>query len=323
MSKAPMNIVIAINRKYIRYSYVLLSSLLSNNSRTIHVYILHHELTAEDEAVFAPLAASYDVSFHFVYVPDSLLPSKEVLETSAWGIEAYFRLAIVDLLPENVERALYLDSDIIIHGSLDALYDCDMGNCKIAACAEFHDKPPYGSYRDELFKDFFEDSFSYFNSGVVLYNMSALRPQYNFDYYMQTVKKLNYQIHYPDQDLLNYCHHGETLYADTFRYNLNARYGYNLYNIDYQKLKECAIIVHYATSKPWRSNFLHQDTEKLWWDYAKNTPFHKELLEEMVQEMMMDDSINSYVANLTDANQKLYAKIEAYDSLLRKAGIIV
>lgn len=323
MSKAPMNIVIAINRKYIRYSYVLLSSLLSNNSRTIHVYILHHELTAEDEAVFAPLTSSYDVSFYFIYVPDSLLPSKEVLKTSDWGIEAYFRLAIVDLLPKDIERALYLDSDIIIHDSLDTLYDCDMGSCKIAACAEFQDKPPYDNYRDELFKEFFEDNFSYFNSGVMLYNLCKLRPTYNFDYYMQIAKKLHYKIKFPDQDLLNYCHHGETFYVDTFRYNLNARYGYNQYNIDYQKLKESSVIVHYASSKPWRSNFLHQNTEKLWWDYAKHTPFHQELLEEMVQEMMLDSSINSYVANLTAANQKLYAKIDSYDSLLRDAGIII
>lgn len=323
MSKAPMNIVIAINRKYIRYSYVLLSSLLKNNSRTIHVYILHHELSAEDEAVFAPLAASYDVLFHFIFIPDSLLPSTEVLQTSAWGIEAYFRLAIADLLPKEVERVLYLDSDIIVHGSFDELYDCDMGDYKIAACAEFHDKPPYDSYRDELFKEFFEDAFSYFNSGVVLYNMTALRPQYNFDYYMQMAKKLNYRIQFPDQDLLNYCHHGETMYVDTFRYNLNARHGYNQYQIDYEKLKESAIIVHYATSKPWRSNFLHQNVEMLWWDYAKDTPFHKELLEEMVQELMMDSSINGFVASTLEETNKLYAKIDSYDLLLRNAGIIV
>lgn len=323
MSKAPMNIVIAINRKYIRYSYVLLTSLLRNHSRTIHVYILHHQLTAEDEAVFAPLASSYDVSFHFIYVKDSLLPTKEVLSTSEWGMEAYFRLAIVDLLPKDITRALYLDSDIIIHDSLDSFYDCDMGDYKIAACAEFDDKPPYNSYRDELFQEFFDDNFSYFNSGVVLYNLSELRPKYCFDYYMQIAKKLNYQIKFPDQDLLNYCHHGETLYADTFRYNLNARYAHDQYNIDYQKLTESAVVVHYATSKPWRSNYLHQNNEQLWWDYAKHTPFYKELLEEMIQELIMDNSINSYVVGLLTENQKLYGKIDSYDLMLKDAGIIV
>lgn len=317
-----MNIAIAINRKYIRYAYVLLYSLLKNNPRTIHVYILHHELTSEDEVYFQPLTSSFDVTFHFIFIPDSLLPSKEVLASSEWGIEAYFRLALTDVLPTNIERILYLDSDIIVHNSLDSLYDCDMGNYKIAACAEFQSTPPFDNYRDELFKEFFSDNFSYFNSGVVLYNLNALRPTYTFNSYMQTAKTLNYQIKFPDQDLLNYCHHGETLFVDTFLYNLNARYGATQYGIDYNKLKETAVIVHYASSKPWRSNYLHQNNEKLWWDYAAETPFHQELMEEMIHEMMTNDILNLYTTNLINENNQLYAKIDIYDSLLRKAGIL-
>lgn len=323
MNTQAMNIVIAINCKYIRYAYVLLSSLLENNSCPIHVFIFHRELTDKDKALFYPLTESYSVAFHFVSIPDALLPPKEVLATSPWGIEAYFRLAITDLLPPEIDRALYFDSDIIINGSLSNLYFSDFAGNKIAACKEFECKPPFGSYRDELFCDLFDTDFSYFNSGMVLYDLNALRPSYSFSYYMDMAKQLQYKIKYPDQDLLNYCHHGETLFVDTFLYNLNARHGYINYQMDYAYLKEKSIVVHYASSKPWRGNFLHHNIEQLWWDYAAKTPFHQALLSELVREVLMDETINAYTADLLEKNEELYAKIDRYDALLRKAGIIV
>jgi len=115
MNHTPINLVIAINRLYVKYAYVMLYSFLCHHPEPVSVYILHHELTPEDEAILQTLGQQFAVHISLVYVPDSLLPPPEVLETSSWGIEAYFRLAITDLLPASVDRALYLDTDIIVN----------------------------------------------------------------------------------------------------------------------------------------------------------------------------------------------------------------
>lgn len=99
MNHTPINLVIAINRLYVKYAYVMLYSFLCHHPEPVSVYILHHELTPEDEATLQTLSQQFAVHISLVYVPDSLLPPPEVLKTSSWGIEAYFRLAITDLLP--------------------------------------------------------------------------------------------------------------------------------------------------------------------------------------------------------------------------------
>ena len=241
-----VNIAIAINTQYMRYAYVLLTSLLKTNSRPLAIYVFYHDLDISGQNALRSLSEKGDISFAFIYVPDSLLPSAEVLQTSSWGSEAYFRLAVTDLTPAGISRILYLDSDIIVNGDICPLYDMALDSNVIAACREFQDKPPYGNYRDELFKDLFSDGFSYFNSGMILYDMNAMRQKgYTFSYYMDAAQHLDYQIQYPDQDLVNYCHHGETAYADTFLYNLNARYAYNDHGFDYERAKRDAVILHY------------------------------------------------------------------------------
>ncbi len=117
-------------------------------------------------------------------------------------------------------------------------------------------------------------------------------------------KKLHYAIEYPDQDLLNYCHYQDTLFVDPFLYNLNARYGYDDYNIHYDELKQRGVIIHYASSKPWRGNFLHYDIEWLWWEYAKHTPFYRQLLEAL-RENIMDSPLNPYIADLAQKRRTL------------------
>ena len=50
MNHTPINLVIAINRLYVKYAYVMLYSFLCHHPEPVSVYILHHELTPEDEA---------------------------------------------------------------------------------------------------------------------------------------------------------------------------------------------------------------------------------------------------------------------------------
>lgn len=321
MKQTSMNLLICINQKYVRYAYVMLTSFLENNTQPLFVYVLYRDLTDDGRQALCQLSNAHSIDFHFIYVPDHLLPPARVLATSSWGLEAYFRLAATDLLPDSLERILYLDTDIIVNGPLNGLYFCDMQGNKIAACKEFTSTPPFDSYRDELFAPLFSDNFFYFNSGMILYDLNAMRPHYSFRTYMELAKFLNYKIQFPDQDLLNYCHHNETLFVDTLRYNLHARYAYTHYSMHYEDIKEHAAVVHYASSKPWRSNFVHCEVEQLWWDYAKKTPFFIELLRETINETLTDNTVNSYIADLLAQNQKLYARIEHYEQLLKDAGI--
>lgn len=323
MKQNPMNIVIAINRHYIRYSYVMLTSLFLNNHHPINVYVLHRDLLAEDKEVFTPLQEQYHANFHFCTISDQLLPSADVMASNSWGVETYFRLAIMDLLPDDVTRALYIDSDMIINAPLDELYFCDLGDKKIAACPDFICQAPFGDYRDEIFHEMIPNGFVYFNAGLTLFSLENLRPNHCFNTYMEAARKLNYQIRFPDQDLLNYCHQNEILFFDSRRYNLYARRAYTDYHLHYTQVKKDVTVIHYATAKPWQGNFLHCDIEQIWWDYAKQTPFYFELMEETLYQVMVDDTVNHYVTEIQQENQQLYQIVAQYEQILQKAGILL
>lgn len=320
MNQNTMHIVIAINRKYLRYSYVMLTSLLINNPNPIHIYILHRELHSADFSFFDSLQTQYDAHIHFCRIPDSLMPPARVMASNSWGIETYFRLCIMDLLPDNIDRALYIDSDMIVNAPLDEFYFCELGEKKIAACRDFISQAPFGDYRDYLFRGM-PEHFIYFNAGLTLFSLENLRPEYSFRKYMETAERLNYQIQFPDQDLLNYCHYEHVLFFDPRRYNLYARRAYTDWHLNYADVKKNTAVIHYATAKPWQGNFLHCNIEQLWWDYAKRTPFFHELSEETLTQIMKDETVYRYISELEAENQQLYQILEQYEIILRKAGI--
>lgn len=320
MEQQTMNLAIAINRNYVRYAYVMLSSFFTHHSLPANVFVMHRDLQPSDMEQFDALAKQFHANFRFLHVPDALLPPEEVLAQSAWGAEAYFRLAVVDLLPADIDRVLYLDTDMIVNAPLTDMYFSDIGDCRIAACKEHFCDPPYHNYRDELFAELISKGFcGYFNSGTILYRLDAMRADCNFASYMELARRLDYRIEFPDQDLLNYRHYHEVYYLDV-TYNQNARYGYNYKDMHYEQMKAGTAIIHYASSKPWRGNFIHCDVEQIWWDYAAKTPFYDEFLEEIVRETMADTQINSLVTNVLTKNERMYQLIEQYDQLLKRGN---
>ena len=244
-----MNIAIAVNKAYLKYASVMLTSLCTQQSENLNVYVLHHDLSPEDQSVLSSLPDKYQITIEYIFVPDHLLPPKEVLRANSWGIETYFRLLLVDLLPAALDRALYIDVDMIINKSLTDFYYCDLGDKKLAACRDFTGTPPYNDYRQELFADILAVSpdFLYFNAGITLFHLNALRPAYNFAYYMDIAKQLDYKIQFPDQDLLNYCHWNETLFFNENKYNLYARRAYTDLGLTLQNVKDTVHVIHYAS----------------------------------------------------------------------------
>ncbi len=121
----------------------------------------------------------------------------------------------------------------------------------------------------------------------------------------------------PDQDILNYVHWEKIGYVDPYEYNLFARIAHNE-NMTYQTVKEQTYIIHYAGDKPWNSTNVHYDIERLWWDYAKLTPFYAEFLEEFMLEALTDTTVEDYISKLLDSNADIQSAYEKSMEINRK-----
>ena len=298
-----INIVIAINSRYTRYAYVMLTSLFLNNRQSdITVYVLQSDLTDENKNCLAELAST--CGQHIEYIDVDITPYLKRLPTSKiWTKEIYYRLLVGELLPKSLERLLYLDVDVIVHQSIEAFYEMDMQGMELAATDDAMIQGNFSAEQTALFADLGED-IRYFNSGMLLYDLKRIRENYSFANYCEAARRVDYKLTYPDQDLLNYVHCGKVLFVDNNRYNAFSQ-NVVLSNETLNSL----VIVHYAGRKPWSSNDTRYEMERLWWLYAKETPFYVEMMEEVFWNSFSDTS-HQIIRTLRQENMELKKSLQ-------------
>ena len=311
-----MNIATALNRKYLEYTAVMLCSLCENNHEHIDAYILHSELTDKDINTLKNSLSKYDITIIPLMINRSDFDTR-LPRNSQWSIETYYRLMLMDILPDNIDRILYLDVDLIINGSVEEFYHVDFKGDEVIVADDSNGKrsrDTFGSKQAEMFKDMLDNGFRYFNAGVMLFNVQEIRKTHNFNTYMKAVEEWDYAMEAPDQDILNYVHGYKASYIDYMEYNLFARIAHNQ-KYTYEDVKNNVIIIHFAGDKPWDNTNCHFDIEQLWWDYAKKTIFYNELLEKMQQNLMSDNSVEKIIDNLIKENSSLKDKISTLLSI--------
>lgn len=317
-----MNIVAALNSKYMRYTYVMLTSLFEHNKHhKIHVYLLENDLKDTDMQYFDDLSKKYKQIIEPVYIDKNSFP-KDLKTTESWTLETYFRLLLIDVLPMSVDRVLYLDVDMIVNKPLDDLYDTDFEGNLFCACADMTFSNGFGDVRDELFADYLRDGFTYFNAGMMLWNLNELRKEYSFAKYMQLAKDLDYSMLAFDQDLLNYMHVHQVKFIDEYTYDLFSLKAYSS-GFRYNEVKERTAIIHFAGMKPWEGQYIHYDVEKLWWDYAKMTPFYQELLEEYLETSVTNPFVYNVIANISEEKRALMEQLGKASALCERLTAMI
>lgn len=313
-----INVAAALNSKYMRYTYVMLTSLFMNQPDTcIRVYLLHNDLTENDKTQLTSLAAEYHNEIHFLHIDKSKFP-KELPTTDMWSLETYFRLMLSDVLPKVVDRLLYIDVDMIVNKPIKDLYHTDFEGKLFCVCRDMSVAFPFPDVRNDIFKEHIANGFTYFNAGLMLWNIEALREEgYCFETYMNLAKELDYRLLAPDQDLLNYTHWNRLKFVDEYQYDLFSRMAYRS-GIHYEEVKEETTIIHYAGMKPWEGEYVHYDIEQLWWDYAKKTPFYQELLEEFVQGSLMKPVVYDNMLRLSAENKQLKEDLDKSVALCKQ-----
>lgn len=302
-----MNIATALNRKYVRYTGVMLTSLCENNPCHIDAYILHSELTDGDFSSLRECLKKYDITLHPLYVDREKFATRMYTD-AMWSIEAYYRLMLFDLLPETVERLFYFDVDIIINKPIGGFYEMDFDGNDLIACEDDCGNclpEHYGPVHRELFGTPERCNYHYFNSGVMLMNVAQMRKNYHYEYYISVADKVwNYRMEAPDQDLLNYVHWDKVGYVPFERYNLFARIAYYC-DISYRTVKDKVSIIHYTWYKPWDGTVAHFDLEQIWWDYAKTTCFYDSLSREFIDQTISHNDSEKQIRKLQERCREL------------------
>ena len=159
-----IHIACNIDANFIQHCAVTLVSLFENNKRAdICVHIVAPYLSEADQAILRNLAAPYGNEVCFYYPPKELLQCFSIKKFGKRiSMATYYRCMFSSILPESLEKVLYLDCDIVILGDISEFWNTDLSGCG-AACVE-----DIGKDEDERYERLhYDKSCSYFNAGVL------------------------------------------------------------------------------------------------------------------------------------------------------------
>lgn len=205
-----MNIALSCDNNYCQHTSVTIVSTCINNNDVLHFYILTNFIDKENQSEFDRLANKFNCKIDVVLIDDNIIKKFPIGKGTAndyVNFATYYRLLLPDVLP-NIDRVLYLDSDIVVNGSLSELWNWTFsGENFIAALEDERCSSSRGAARLG-----YEVSFSYFNAGVLLLNLKEMRLHFSFNNVVNYVNGHRDSIMFHDQDILNGLFHSKKEY---------------------------------------------------------------------------------------------------------------
>lgn len=295
--KEVIPIFFAVDDGYIPFLAVTLQSIVEKSKEEYYyvVKILYTNISEENKEKINKYKRE-NIEIEFVNLNYYIEKVKDKLYTRDYfSMTTYFRLFISNLYPQY-NKAIYLDSDIVLLTDVAELYMQDIGDNLVGAVADDIIQ------QNEVFQEYVEKVVgvasykTYFNAGMLIMNLDELRKtdfQGKFLYLLETVKYSVVQ----DQDYLNRICKGRVKLLDK---------SWNVMPNATKDINEADIkLIHYNYQyKPW-----HYDNipyAKYFWDLAKKTEFYNKLAE--VKENFTDEM--KYQDRVADTKLRELAKKE-------------
>ena len=257
----------ATDENYLPFLAVSIRSLIDNLSpiAACDVFVLHHGLDAALASRLLDMQTE-NVRIRLVDVGAKLAPLVKKLNLrDYYTASIYFRLFIPSLFPKY-SKAIYIDADTVLNEDISVLYRIPLGDRLVGAVSD----DIIASHED--FRRYAEDGLGishreYFNSGVMLMNLEQFRLERIEERFVYLLNRYQFETVCPDQDYLNVLCRGRVLYLDK---------GWNKMSID-DNYDGVPMLVHYNMFyKPWQYDDICYG--EYFWEYARRTDFHEELL---------------------------------------------
>lgn len=292
-NKKIVPIFFASDKNYIPFLTIAVKSLADhiNNKDIYKVYILSNDLTYADIKEIKSFEKS-NLLVEIVDVNKKIESVKNKMKLrDYYTVSIYFRLFIPTLFPEY-DKAIYLDSDIVVNQDIAKLYNVDIGQNYVGAVldeAVYSSKEFVYYIREAL--DITEKQ--YFNSGVLIMNLKKFRDNDIENDFYDWVNSYNFGAVAPDQDYLN-C-------ISKNKVKLLAP-GWNKMPMDRPIQDNKLYLIHYNMfMKPWK--YENIKFEDYFWKTAETTSLYGQL--KLMQK--------SYT------NEKKQSDHTAYDNLIKLA----
>ena len=282
MRKKRIPVFFAVDDNYVDYLEITLLSIIDNakdESYKYNFYIMHNGLSKASRKKIKKLE-SHRFKVIFFNVSGSIGQIERNFKVrDYYTLTTYYRL----LIPNTffyIDKAIYLDCDIVVLGDLASLYNVDLEDNLVGAC------PDASVQIIEQFSEYTSKALGiekekYFNAGVLLMNLKKMRSYHLLNRVYELSKTIVFKVA-QDQDLLNVICKDQVCYLPSE------------WNVMPVGNRECNIsLIHYnLIYKPWKKrDIMYQEH---FWHYVKKLNLESVInsrLEAMTEEYFKNEEI--------------------------------
>lgn len=267
--KKKLNVFFASGKDFIKYFNVAVISLLETNKDLDLTIFLIYDFkdTIELDKVVFFLKEKYHVELNLIFQDSSIFDKYKVSPHVAKN--TYLRLLLAEIIPGHIDTGLYLDSDIIITGSLAELTELeffDLDNYTVPEYKKYLYAAPEIKYQSDKnsarITSLGISIDAYFNAGVMMINLKNWRLKNTSNKLIQLAEKYMDVVIHSDQDILN-------IYFANRWGKLDTKF--NAVHLIWKRPKP-PLIIHFAgPSKPWYY-FNNHPYKSFYLKYQKKIP---------------------------------------------------
>jgi lipopolysaccharide biosynthesis glycosyltransferase len=247
---------------------VTLFSLLENlrTGQVVDLYIIDGGISDRNKRKILKSLKPHAYNLTWLSIPDDWIKDiPELPGLERVKIVSYYRLFIPILLPLNVKKAIYLDSDVVICCNIAELWNLELSESYVLAVQDTGNPFVSSDWGLRKYKELgLEPDHKYFNAGVLVINLDKWRTEHISEKVIEYLITNQEYVNALDQDGLNAILANRWIEIDP-RWNQQPQiFTYASWNESqfseemYNNLVAAPYIVHYATGgKPWNTKVPH------------------------------------------------------------------
>ncbi len=205
----PIHIALTFDDGYWAPAYTTMRSIcmVSHRPAEIVFHLMHVGLSDRHKADLAAVTAEFGAQLVY-YDLDALGILKErIAKLPRVGMHintpiVYTRLFLTDIVPKDIERLVFIDSDMMVRAPIETLYDMDLEGFPFAAASDPY-RTGFQTGRDLKAKRYYSTRDLFFNAGLLVIDTRKMAQTDIVGTILQLLTPDEVAGLYYDQDMLN------------------------------------------------------------------------------------------------------------------------
>lgn len=260
-----LHIALASDNNYSEFVAIVITSLFTTNKgfENISIHLLSNNIQPQAINRLDEIIKTNNGEF-FVYDIRDIKTRLNIKVPNTIAISAYSRLFLAEIIPNNIDKILYIDCDTIINNDLYEMWSIPIENNLIGGVL---DTLPNNDSKSAIG---ISNNEGYINSGVLLINLKKWREDKIQEKFINFLLKHNGNVHHHDQGIINaVCKNKLILHP---KYNLSSSYLSHPYWLlkktntpfytqnEVMDAQNSPVIIHFTEgfyNRPWIANSKH------------------------------------------------------------------